>query len=187
MSRIGRMPIEIPKGVDVKIIDGQISVKGPKGSMNRKLVPKLTVKIEDNKIMVSRESNEKKIRAFHGLYRTLINNMVEGVTKGFEKRLTLSGVGYRGQKEGKKLILQLGFSHNVVFDPPEGINLEVKGPEVIVSGIDKELIGQIAANIRSSRKVEPYKAKGIRYSGEIVRRKAGKAAKAAGTAAAKTK
>jgi len=179
MSRIGKMPIDVPKGVEVKMNDGQITVKGPKGTLSRKLVAQIKVEIKDNRIVVLRSSEENKVKAMHGLYRTLINNMVEGVSKGFEKRLVLSGVGYRGQIQGKKLILQIGYSKPSEFDPPEGITIKVEGSQVVVSGADKEMVGQVAANIRAEKPVEPYKAKGIRYDYEQVRKKAGKAAKAA--------
>ena len=184
MSRIGKIPIDIPKGVEAKIQDGGIMIKGSKGSLARKMIAGIKVEIKDNQILVIRENDGNKVKAAHGLYRALIYNMVEGVTKGFEKKLVLSGVGYRGQVQGKKLVLQLGYSHPIEFDPPEGITIKVQGSEVIISGANKEVVGQIAADIRSLRTVEPYKAKGIKYADEQVRRKAGKAAKTA-TAGAK--
>lgn len=185
MSRIGRLPIEIPKGVEVKFQDGSISVKGPKGTLIRKMAPDLKAEIKDGHITLIRTNEENATKSLHGLYRVLIRNMIDGVTKGFEKRLILSGVGYRGQMQGKKLTLQLGYSHPVEFDPPEGITFKMEGSQVVISGMDREIVGQCAADIRASKVVEPYKAKGIKYNNEVVRRKAGKAAKAAGAAAAK--
>ena len=183
MSRIGKMLIEVPKGVDVKIEGSLISVKGPKGELSRSIPSVISLSHEGSNITVKRSNEINKTRALHGLYRMLIANMVLGVSKGFEKKLELSGVGYRASKQGTKLSLQVGFSHPVVFDPPPGIEFKLEGQEkVLVSGADKELVGRVAAGIRSTKKVEPYKAKGIKYFGEFVKRKAGKAAKAAGAA-----
>lgn len=175
MSRIGKMPVDIPNGVEVAINGNQITVKGPKGSLSRVLHKDIIIKKEDSKIIVERPSDEKNHRALHGLTRSLINNMVMGVVNGFEKRLALEGVGYRAAKQGDKLVLTVGYSHPVEFDPPEGIEFEVPAANrIVVKGIDKDLVGQIAANIRAVREPEPYKGKGIRYENEVVRRKEGK-------------
>ncbi|HTY12932.1 MAG TPA: 50S ribosomal protein L6 [Candidatus Omnitrophota bacterium] len=183
MSRIGKAPIAITKGVEVKFEKDTINVKGPKGHMSQKIDPRIKIEIKDGKVTLSRELNDKKTRALHGLYRALIANMVNGVSTGFEKVLELSGVGYRAALSGKTLNLSIGFSHPVDIIPPEGISFAVEGQnKVKVIGIDKALVGQIAANIRAVRKVEPYKGKGIKYLNEVVKRKAGKAAKTAGAA-----
>lgn len=175
MSRIGKMPVDIPTGVEVAINGNQITVKGPKGSLSRVLHKDMIIKKEDSKIIVERPSDEKNHRALHGLTRSLINNMVVGVVNGFEKRLALEGVGYRAAKQGNKLVLTVGYSHPVEFEPPEGIEFEVPAANrIVVKGIDKDLVGQIAANIRAVREPEPYKGKGIRYENEVVRRKEGK-------------
>lgn len=176
MSRIGRMPIAIPSGVTVKMEDNVVTVKGPKGELTRTLHPDMIIKMEDNTIVVERPSENKQHRSLHGLTRTLISNMVIGVTAGYQKTLEIAGVGYRAAKAGKNLNLTLGFSHPVVVEPPEGITLDVPAPnKIIVSGINKETVGAIAANIRSFREPEPYKGKGIKYEGEHIRRKIGKA------------
>lgn len=187
MSRIGRTPIPIPSGVDVKIVDSVVTVKGPKGELSRRISPAMQVEIRDGSIVVSRPSDSNVHRSLHGLTRTLIANMVTGVTQGFEKRLELYGVGYRVQKQGNKLSMQLGFSHPVEVIPPPGIeiaNVETFTPtsanewlssRFVVAGIDKERVGEMAAKIRAYRRVDPYKGKGIKYAGEYVRRKAGKA------------
>ena len=177
MSRIGRAPITIPAGVTVKVgEDNLVSVKGPKGELSRKINQDMKVTVEGNTITVERPSDDKTHRSLHGLSRTLINNMVVGVTDGFSKNLEINGVGYRAQKQGKNLNLSLGFSHPVVVEPPAGINFEVPSANAItVSGIDKELVGAVAAKIRSYREPEPYKGKGIKYAGEHIRRKEGKA------------
>lgn len=177
MSRIGRMPIEIPKGVEVKVNAGNsVTVKGQKGTLTKEFHKDMIIKVEDGKIIVQRPSDEKMHKALHGLTRSLLNNMVEGVTKGFEKALEVNGVGYRAQKQGKKLILTLGYSHPVEMDEPEGITVEVPAPnKIIVKGIDKQAVGEFAAKIRSKREPEVYKGKGIRYEGEVVRLKEGKA------------
>lgn len=178
MSRIGKIPIEIPSGVEVQLEGNTIRVKGPKGTLERKLHPEMQVNIEDGRVVVNRPSDEKKHRSLHGLTRTLIANMVQGVTQGFEKRLEIHGVGYRAAKQGNKLVLSMGLSHPVEFDTPPGMEIEVPAPtRITVRGIDKEKVGQLAAEIRAVRKPEPYLGKGIRYEGEYVRRKAGKAGK----------
>ena len=175
MSRIGKMPIDVPAGVEVKIDGNLISVKGPKGQLNRELHRDMIVKLEESQIIVERPSDEKLHRSLHGLTRTLVSNMVEGVTKGFEKGLEMAGVGYRASKQGNKLVLAVGFSHPVEFEPNPGIEIEVPVPtKIIVKGIDKEQVGALAANIRSVREPEPYKGKGIKYEGERIRRKVGK-------------
>jgi large subunit ribosomal protein L6 len=178
MSRIGRLPIPVPNGVDVAI-DGQaVSVKGPKGSLSLTVVEPITVAKEDSVIKVSRPSDEGKVRALHGLSRSLIANMVTGVTTGYSKTLEIVGVGYRVQAKGKNLEFSLGFSHPVVVEPPEGITFRVEAPtRFVVEGIDKQLVGETAARIRKLRKPDPYKAKGVRYQGEVIRRKVGKAGK----------
>ncbi len=177
MSRIGRTPITIPAGVTVKVAeDNLVSVKGPKGELSRKINQDMKVTVEGNTVTVERPSDDKTHRSLHGLSRTLINNMVVGVTEGFSKNLEINGVGYRAQKQGKNLNLSLGFSHPVVVEPPAGISFEVPSANAItVSGIDKELVGAVAAKIRSYREPEPYKGKGIKYAGEHIRRKEGKA------------
>jgi large subunit ribosomal protein L6 len=175
MSRIGKMPIEIPQGVEVKIEGNIIKVKGPKGSMCRELHKDIKVKAENSMIIVERPSESNTHKALHGLTRSLIFNMVHGVVEGFEKKLALEGVGYRAAKQGNKLVLTIGYSHPVEIEPPAGIEFDVPAPNRIsVKGFDKELVGQIAANIRKVREPEPYKGKGIRYEDEIVRRKVGK-------------
>ncbi len=179
MSRIGRMPIVIPNGVDIKIEGNNVvTVKGPKGTLNKQLHKDMIIKVEDGNVIVQRPSEIKMHKALHGLTRTLVANMVEGVTKGFEKALEINGVGYRAQKQGKKLVLTLGYSHPVEMEEPEGITLDVPSTnEVIVKGIDKQVVGEIAANIRSKRLPEPYKGKGIKYKTEVIRRKEGKTGK----------
>jgi large subunit ribosomal protein L6 len=179
MSRIGRAPITVPSGVEVKIADRQVTVKGPKGSLARAVPGAITVRQEDSTLIVERPDDERENRALHGLTRSLVNNMVVGVTDGFTKDLEIVGVGYRATAKGPgQLELALGFSHPVVVDAPDGVTFEVPQPtRISVKGIDKELVGQVAANIRKIRKPEPYKGKGVRYAGERVIRKAGKAAK----------
>jgi large subunit ribosomal protein L6 len=177
MSRIGKQPIQIPDGVDVKISDGFIIVKGPKGELRQKLVPDIDVEIKDKKALV--KLKQEKNTAIWGTYRALIANMIKGVTEGFEKKLVFEGVGYRAAVEGKKLVLNLGYSHPVEVEAPEGIEFKTEKNTISVSGIDKQLVGEITANIRAKRKPEPYKGKGIRYENEIIRRKVGK--KVAGT------
>lgn len=188
MSRIGRAPITVPPKVQVNWTeDNYLTVKGPKGELSRQVDPALTLKLEDGTLTVSRPSDSKEHRSKHGLYRTLVNNMVVGVTTGYTKQLEIHGVGYRAAKIGENLIIQVGYSHPVQVQPPDGITLSVDGVDaaskatkVSVSGIDKQLVGEVAASIRRVRKPEPYKGKGIRYAGEKVRRKAGKAGKVGG-------
>ncbi|UTR12523.1 50S ribosomal protein L6 [Evansella sp. LMS18] len=178
MSRIGLKPIEVPSGVEVKLDGNNITVKGPKGELSRELHADMTVKQEDNQIVVERPSDHKDHRALHGTTRSVINNMIEGVTKGYEKKLELVGVGYRAQKSGNKLVLNVGLSHQVEFVPEDGLEIEVPAnTQITVKGIDKERVGALASNIRAVRKPEPYKGKGIRYEGEYVRRKEGKTGK----------
>ncbi|SDW90915.1 LSU ribosomal protein L6P [Marininema mesophilum] len=178
MSRIGRKPITIPAGVEVKLDSTTVSVKGPKGSLTRSLHPEITVKVEENEVLVERPSDHRKHRALHGTIRSLVANMIEGVTNGYQKSLELVGVGYRATKKGEKIVLNVGYSHPVEIDPQEGIELDVPSQtQVIVKGIDKEKVGAQAAKIRSVREPEPYKGKGIRYSNEYVRRKEGKTGK----------
>ncbi len=176
MSRIGRMPITVPAGVDVKIGDANaISVKGPKGTLQRNLHKDMVIKMEGNVITVERPSEAKEHRALHGLTRTLLNNMIVGVTEGFQKVLEINGVGYRAALQGKKLVLSLGYSHQVDVEPVENVTFEVPNPnQIIVSGIDNQVVGQIAAEIREKRPPEPYKGKGIKYADEYIRRKEGK-------------
>ena len=181
MSRIGRLPITIPAGVDVTIDGRTVTVKGPKGQLSRELHPDIAVSREDGSIVVTRPTEQKVHKQLHGLTRTLVNNMVVGVTDGYRKGLEITGVGYRAALNGKKLQLNLGYSHPIEIDPPEGITFEVENPtRLAVVGIDKELVGEIAAKVRSTRKPEPYKGKGVRYAGEQIRRKAGKAGKIGG-------
>lgn len=178
MSRVGNLPVSIPDGVKIEIKGDAIAVTGPKGTLTESLRPELEVKIEDNEVIITRPNEQKQTKAYHGLLRALIANMVEGVTKGYEKILDIEGVGYRASMKGKDLDLSVGHSHPVVMTPPEGITFEVDGQQTIkVSGISKQLVGQVAANVRKVRKPEPYKGKGIRYRDEYVRRKEGKAAK----------
>ena len=176
MSRIGRMPITIPAGVTINLDGNVVTVKGPKGELTREVAKALTIKIEENTLTVERPSDVKEHRSLHGLTRTLINNMVVGVTEGFTKTLEINGVGYRAAKSGNKVTLSLGFSHPVEVEPPQGLALDVPVPnKIVVSGINKEAVGALAAKIRGYREPEPYKGKGIKYEGEVVRRKVGKA------------
>ena len=178
MSRIGKLPVAIPAGVTVDLAEGNvITVKGPKGTLTRKLVDDLTIKVEGAEVIVTRPSDLKRYKSLHGLTRTLIANMVEGVTNGYSKVLEINGVGYRAAKAGKKLTLTLGYSHPVEMEDPEGITTTVDGNKITVSGIDKEKVGQFAAEIRTKRPPEPYKGKGIKYDTETIRRKVGKAGK----------
>ena len=178
MSRIGLKPIEIPEGVEVKLEGNKVSVKGPKGELSKEIHQDIAIKMEDNVITLERSSDLKEYRSLHGTSRTMIANMVEGVTKGFEKSLEITGVGYRAQKQGDKLVVNAGYSHPVEIEAIDGIEIDVpKNTELTVKGIDKELVGAVAANIRAIRPPEPYKGKGIRYVGEYVRRKEGKTAK----------
>ena len=178
MSRIGRMPIAVPAGVTVEIAENnQVTVKGPKGTLSRVLPAEMEIKQEGEEITVSRPNDLKKMRSLHGLTRTLINNMVIGVTRGYTKTLEINGVGFRAAKSGNKLTLNLGFSHPVEMVDPEGIETAVDGNKITVSGIDKEKVGQFAAEIRDKKRPEPYKGKGIKYADEVILRKAGKAGK----------
>lgn len=178
MSRIGRMPVAIPAGVQVEVKDSEVIVQGPKGRLTHPLRPEIQVEVQDGRVVVKRASDEKFHRALHGLTRSLVANMIEGVTKGFEKNLELKGVGYRAQKQGQKLVLFVGYSRPVEMVPPEGIEVEVPQPtRISVRGIDKQQVGQFAAEIRAVRPPEPYLGKGISYEGERIRRKAGKTGK----------
>ena len=178
MSRIGRKPITIPAGVDVKLDGTKVTVKGPKGTLSRDICSEMAVNIEGTEILVTRPSDQKEHRSLHGLTRTLIANMVEGVTTGFKKELDVVGVGYRVQKQGKDLVMNIGYSHQVTMSENEWIGIEVPSPnKIIISGPDKQKVGQFAAEVREKRPPEPYKGKGIRYTGEYVRRKEGKAGK----------
>jgi len=178
MSRIGRMPIAVPAGVTVDIAENnKVTVKGPKGTLERILPSEMKIELKDGQIEVTRPNDLKKMKSLHGLTRTLINNMVVGVTNGYQKTLEVNGVGYRASKSGKTLTLNLGYSHPVEMTDPEGIESAVDGNKIIVSGIDKERVGQFAAEIRDKRRPEPYKGKGIKYVDEVIRRKAGKTGK----------
>ena len=178
MSRIGKKPIVIPAGVDVKLDGTTITVKGPKGTLTRELHPNITVEIEGNVINVSRPNDNKENRSLHGLTRTLISNMVIGVNETYKKELEVNGVGYRASKQGKDLVLNLGFSHPVIMPEIEGITVEVPSPNlVVITGADKQKVGQFAAEVREKRPPEPYKGKGVKYAGEYIRRKEGKAGK----------
>ena len=178
MSRIGRMPIAIPAGVTVEIAENNhVTVKGPKGTLSRVLPSEMEIKVEGSEVTVTRPNDLKKMKSLHGLTRTLIHNMVVGVTDGFTKELEVNGVGYRASKAGKKLTLNLGYSHPVEMEDPEGIETKVDGNKIVVSGISKEKVGQYAAEIRDKRRPEPYKGKGIKYADEVIRRKVGKTGK----------
>ena len=178
MSRVGKAPIPIPDKTTVDIKGKLVSITGPKGSLEREIHPDMTAAVEDNQVVVTRSSDQKIHRSLHGLTRALLNNMVIGVSEGYKKELQMIGVGYRAELKGKALVMALGYSHPIVMVPPDGINVEVlpKENKIIVSGIDKELVGQVASKIRGFRKPEPYKGKGVRYVGEYVRSKAGKTA-----------
>ena len=179
MSRIGRMPIAVPAGVTVEVAENnKVTVKGPKGTLERVLPAEMDIKLEGGQVVVTRPNDLKKMKSLHGLTRTLINNMVVGVTEGYKKELEINGVGYRGQKQGNKLVLSLGYSHPVEMEDPEGLTVTMEGQnKIIVSGIDKEKVGQYAAEIRDKRRPEPYKGKGIKYVDEVIRRKVGKTGK----------
>ena len=178
MSRIGRLPVAVPAGVEVKIAENNVvTVKGPKGTLEKALPVEMSIKLEDGNVVVTRPSDLKKMKALHGLTRTLIQNMVTGVSQGYEKTLEVNGVGYKAAKQGKKLVLSLGYSHPVEMEDPEGLESSVDGNKIIVKGIDKEKVGQYAAEIRDKRRPEPYKGKGIKYADEVIRRKVGKTGK----------
>ena len=180
MSRIGKKPITIPAGVEVKINGSEVAVKGPKGELKNTFNPDINIAVEGNEIIVTRPSDVKEHRALHGLPRTLVANMVEGVSNGFKKELEVNGVGYRVQKQGKNLVMNLGFSHQVIMEEIPGISIEVPASnKIVISGADKQMVGQFAAEVREKRPPEPYKGKGIKYVGEYIRRKEGKAAKGA--------
>jgi large subunit ribosomal protein L6 len=181
MSRIGRKPIPVPAGVDIKFEGNTITVKGPRGQLSQSFHPDMTIVQEDGNLLVQRPDDERMHRALHGLTRTLLANMVTGVTTGFRKNMEMVGVGYRAAKTGNNMTLNLGYSHPVVIEPPQGITLIVETPtRIAVEGIDKQLVGEVAAGIRSWRPPEPYKGKGIKYEGEVIQRKAGKAGKVGG-------
>lgn len=179
MSRVGRLPVALPEGVTVTVDSNNVvTVKGSKGTLTKEMSKVINIAVEDNQVVVTRPNDEKEVRSLHGLTRALINNMVIGVSEGFKRTLDIVGVGYRVAKQGKKIVLNVGFSHPVEFEEGNGVGLEVPGPnQIIVNGIDKELVGHFAANIRSVRPPEPYKGKGIKYSDEVVRRKEGKTGK----------
>jgi len=175
MSRIGRKPIAIPAGVDFKFDDGVVTVKGPKGTLTHTVHPSMTVSVNGTEIHVTRPDDEKENRSLHGTTRTVIANMIEGVTNGFKKELEVNGVGYRAAMQGKQLVMNLGYSHQVFMDQPEGITVEVPAPnKIVISGADKQLVGQFASEVRGKRPPEPYKGKGIKYSDEVIHRKEGK-------------
>lgn len=181
MSRIGKKPIAIPAGVEVKVDGNSVTVKGPKGTLTQEFNPNMEIKVEGNEVTVARPNDEKENRALHGLTRSLLANMVEGVTDGFKKVLDVNGVGYRVQKQGKSLVMNLGFSHQVTMDEIEGITIECPSAnQIVISGPDKQKVGQFAAEVREKRPPEPYKGKGIKYADEVIRRKEGKAGKGAG-------
>ena len=181
MSRIGRLPVEIPAGVQVNVSANEVEVKGPKGTMKRAFLPQVSIRMEENHLIVERDSDEAFSRAIHGTTRAVLQNMVTGVSTGFTRVLEVQGVGYRAEMNGNKLVLNVGYSHPVELDPPDGITYaaDPKARTISISGFDKEVVGQVAADIRKIRPPEPYKGKGIRYQGERVRRKAGKAGKTA--------
>ena len=176
MSRIGRAPVAIPAGVEINVADNNVvTVKGPKGTLTQQFNANMTITVEGNVVTVTRPNDLKENRALHGLTRSLLNNMVVGVTEGFKKTLEVNGVGYRVALEGNKLVMNLGYSHQVIMEAPAGITVEVPNPnQIIISGYDKQLVGQFAANVREKRRPEPYKGKGIKYSDEVIRRKVGK-------------
>ena len=178
MSRIGRKPVNIPAGVEVKVSDGVVTVKGPKGTLTQKVHPNMDVKVEGAEVIVSRPDDNKENRSLHGLTRSLIQNMVIGVTEGYKKELEVNGVGYRVQKQGKNLVMNLGYSHQVIVSDTDDIKIEAPTPnKIIITGIDKQKVGQFAAEVREKRPPEPYKGKGIKYAGEVIHRKEGKAGK----------
>ncbi|MDR1588832.1 MAG: 50S ribosomal protein L6 [Oscillospiraceae bacterium] len=176
MSRIGKAPITLPQGVDVAVADGNVvTVKGPKGTLERTLNPEISVSVDGRTVTVTRPGDEPRLRALHGLNRSLLNNMVVGVTEGFKKELDVNGVGYRATKEGKKLVMNLGYSHQVIVEESGGVTIDVPAPnKIVINGIDKQAVGQFAAEVRKKRPPEPYKGKGIKYANEVIRRKEGK-------------
>ncbi len=177
MSRIGKKPVTLPKGVTVAMKDGSVVVKGPKGELSAKVHPDISVAVSGSEVVLTRTSDEKKQKALHGLWRALIQNMVRGVTEGYQRKLEIVGVGYRAEMKGSRLNLLVGYSHPILFAPPEGVKIETPTQtNITISGVDKQLVGLVAAKIRSFRQPEPYKGKGIKYEGEYIRRKAGKAA-----------
>jgi large subunit ribosomal protein L6 len=177
VSRIGKKPIVLPKGVSIALKDGSVAVKGPKGELVRQIHPEITVEVKDQQILVTRPSDEKRLRALHGLWRALIQNMVVGVTDGYTRKLEIVGVGYRAEMKGTRLNLNVGYSHPILFAAPDGIKIEAPTQTTLtITGTDKQLVGLVAAKIRSFREPEPYKGKGIKYEGEFIRRKAGKTA-----------
>lgn len=177
MSRVGKRPVSLPSGVEVQVTKNIISVKGPKGSLSTEINPEMSVTVRDHEVAIARPNDSKLYKSLHGLYRSILKNMVDGVTKGFEKKLEIVGVGYKGEMKKDRLVLQLGYSHPIVFVPPQGIKLSVEGNvNITINGTDKELVGKVAAKIRSFRPPEPYKGKGIKYADEVIRRKAGKTA-----------
>ena len=178
MSRIGRQPVAVPAGVTVDVTaENVVTVKGPKGTLTQQLPKELEIKVEEGSVVVTRPNDLKKMKSLHGLTRTLLNNMVVGVTEGYSKKLEINGVGYKCQKQGKKLVLSLGYSHPVEMEDPEGVEAVVEGNTITVKGINKEKVGQYAAEIRDTRRPEPYKGKGIKYADEVIRRKVGKTGK----------
>lgn len=178
MSRVGRKPVPIPTGVQVQVEGQRVTVRGPKGELSWEVDPAIEVRVEDGRVVVRRSGDQPRLRALHGLTRAIINNMVIGVSQGFEKRLELVGVGYRAQMQGRKLVLSVGYSHPVEIEPPPDVEIQVEGTtQIVVRGIDKQKVGQVAADIRAVRPPEPYKGKGILYAGEVIRRKAGKGAR----------
>ena len=179
MSRIGKMPITVPAGVEINIAEGNVvTVKGPKGTLTQQFNANMAIALDNGVLTVTRPNDAKENRALHGLTRTLINNMIVGVTEGFKKELDVNGVGYRVAKEGNKLVMNLGFSHQVIMEEKEGISIEVPGPnKIIINGCDKQMVGQFAAEVREKRPPEPYKGKGIKYADEVIRRKEGKTGK----------
>jgi large subunit ribosomal protein L6 len=177
VSRVGKRPVSLPSGVEVQVTKNIISVKGPKGSLSTEINPEMSVTVRDHEVAIARPNDSKLYKSLHGLYRSILKNMVDGVTKGFEKKLEIVGVGYKGEMKKDRLVLQLGYSHPIVFVPPQGIKLSVEGNvNITINGTDKELVGKVAAKIRSFRPPEPYKGKGIKYADEVIRRKAGKTA-----------
>jgi large subunit ribosomal protein L6 len=175
MSRIGRMPIAIPAGVTVEVNGNKVTAKGPKGELTQEMHPDMIIEVEGNEVLVKRPSEDKLHKSLHGLTRTLVHNMIVGVSEGYKKELDVVGVGYRVAMEGKKLVMNIGFSHTVNVEPVDGITIEAPAPnKIVISGLDKQLVGQFAADVRKKRPPEPYKGKGIRYTGEVIRRKEGK-------------